>query len=473
MSKKSSTPNSPPRDYERTLPANLEAEQFVLGSVLLSGGSVFSQASAILEPADFHLEKHRRIWGAMGAIAEEGDPIEYVTVATRLMFHGQLESCDGVAYLSQLTEGLPKFENIESYCRVVKEASERRRLIFLAQTMMGMALDGAGSTAAEIASRVITELVGVGQRALGTETLAEFVKGFEGGVDRLLTPSRWAQGISTGFTRFDEMTTGLQRNDLILIGARPSMGKTALAINVGLRAAKDGKRVVMFSAEMAKVAIFHRMICSLARVDSHRFRGGFLNQEERRRLNGALNQLVGWKFHLNDTAGAMIEEIRAECGRLRVRFGQIDLVIVDYLQLLATKAKTNTRNDEVTLISKALKQLARDMNCPVVALSQLSRASDRRNERPRLSDLRESGSLEQDADVVAFIYREEVYKPDREDLYGLAELIIAKQRNGPTGTVELAFLHSYTRFENRAADLGEEPASPPTFGGGNREWVKD
>jgi len=460
-------------DYDRLLPANMEAEQFVLGSVLLSGGSVFSQASAILAPEDFHLEKHRRIWGAMGAITEDGEPIDYVTLHTRLMFHGHAESVESPGYLSTLTEGLPHLENIEAYCRIVKDASERRRIIFLAQTMIGMAHDGAGSTAAEIASKAISELVDVGQKALGTQTLREFVMGFPGGMDRLLTPSKWGRGIATGFTKLDEMTAGLHPKELILIGARPSAGKTALGINIGLRAAKDGHRIVMFSAEMAAIAIFHRMICSLARVDSHRFRGGFLNQAERYRLRMALNQLIAWNFHLNDTAGAMIEEIRAECDRLRVRFGQIGLVIIDYLQLLGTKAKTNSRNDEVALISKALKQLARDLAAPVIALSQLGRGSDRRNERPRLSDLRDSGALEQDADVVLLIYREEMYKPDREDLWGLAELILAKQRNGPTGTVALAWLSHYARFENPAEDLGEEPAGDSRFGGGNREVVPE
>ena len=433
---------------------------------------MFAQAGAILSAEDFHVEKHRRIWGAMTDMAEEGEPIEYMTLATRLMFHEQIESVGGVSYLTSLTDGLPRFENIDAYCKIVKEASERRRIIYLAHSAMGMAYDGAGFTASEIATKLITDLVGVGQQPLGTQTLREFVQGFPGGVDRLLTPSKWDKGIATGFVKLDEMLTGLHAGELILIGARPSMGKTALGIDIGIRAARDGHRVVMFSVEMAAVAIFHRMICSLARVDSHRFRGGYLGPEERRRLTAAMNQLVEWNFHLNDTAGATIEEIRAECDRLRVRAGPLDLIIIDYLQLLGTKAKTVNRNEEVTVISKALKQLAREAKVPVVALSQLSRGSDQRKEKPRLSDLRESGSLEQDADVVLFIYREEVYKPDREDLHGLANLIVAKQRNGPTGTVDLAWLSKYTRFENRAEDYGEEQPAP-SAGSGYREWVPD
>lgn len=432
---------------------------------------MYSQAAALLIPEDFHLEKHRRLWRAFGEIAEAGDPIQHVSVATRLMFTGDLESVGGPAYLSELTEGMPRLENIDSYCKDVKESSERRRILFLAQTMMGMAYDGASATAAEIAGKSIAELVGIGQQVLGTQTLREIVYGFEGGTDRLLQPHRWDKGIATGFTKLDEMTGGMHPKELILLGARPSAGKTACAINIGLYATERGKRVVFFSAEMASVAILHRMVCSLARVDSHRFRLGYVNQEERMRLNAALGRLVSWKFHLNDTAGATIEAIRAECNRLQARFGHIDLIIVDYLQLLSTKAKTNTRNDEVTLISKTLKQLARDMNAPVLALSQLSRGSDQRKEKPRLSDLRESGSLEQDADVVLFIYREEMYKHDREDLRGVSELLVAKQRNGPTGKVDLVWLAQFGRFENRAEDLAEEPT--PTYGGGNQEVVKD
>ncbi len=447
---------------DRGLPANPEAEQFVLGSILLTD-AVFPQVAGTLEPDDFSLEKHRRIFQRMLDLYERSEKIEYLTVANELLKHGQLESCDGVAYLSKLTEGLPRFENIDSYVRIVKDRALLRRLIFTSQAIMSQCLD-ASEEVDEILGRAEDLILKVGDARIrgGLANPRQIVEGFPGGILTFLDPSKRLRGLSTGFTKLDEMTTGLQPSELCIIAARPSMGKTALALNIAQHVAvKLEHPVAVFSLEMSKESLLSRMLCGLARVDSHRFRGGFLNQEERRRLSGALNELVRSPLFIDDSATTNIMEMHAKCRRLRHEHG-LKLVIVDYLQLMTGKSKSENRTQEISAISRGLKQLAKELEVPVIALSQLSRAPEVRtgDHRPQLSDLRESGSIEQDADVVGFIFREEVYKPDREDLHGLAELILAKQRNGPTGKMQLVFLHKYTLFENRVEDVDDQ-APPP------------
>jgi replicative DNA helicase len=448
---------------EKGLPANVEAERFVLGSILLSDEK-FTQVAGVLEPEDFVLEKHRRIFARMLDLHTRSEKIEYLTLANELMKHGQLESCDGVAYLSALTDGLPRIENIESYIRIVKDKSLLRKLIYTAQGIIGSCLD-AGEEVDEILSKAEEMVLKVGDARVrgGLTDPRRIVEGFPGGINTFLDPSKRVRGLSTGFTKFDEMTTGLQRAELFVLAARPSMGKTALALNIAQHVAlKLGKPVAIFSLEMSAESLLSRLICSIARVDSHRFRGGFLNMEERRRLQGALGQLVQSPLYIDDSATTNVMEMHAKCRRLRSERG-LNLVILDYLQLMTGKGRYENRNQEISAISRGLKQLAKDLDVPVIALSQLSRAPEVRtgDHRPQLSDLRESGSIEQDADLVAFIFREEVYRPDREDLHGLAELLIAKQRNGPTGKVELAFLSKYTKFENRAEDVGDPEAREP------------
>jgi len=450
--------------FEKGLPSNVEAEQFVLGSILLTD-SAFAQVAGTLETEDFSIEKHRRIFARMFELHERSEKIEYVALADELNRHGQLESCDGVAYLSSLTEGLPRFENIDSYVRVVKDRSLLRRLIFTSQTIIGNCL-GSSEDVDEILGKAEDMILKVGDARIrgGLANPRQIVEAFPGGINTFLDPSKRLRGLSTGFAKLDEMTTGLQPAELCVIAARPSMGKTALALNIAQHVAvKLGKPVAVFSLEMSKESLLSRLLCALARVDSHRFRGGFLNQEERRRLSGALNQLVSSPLYIDDSAATNLMEMHAKCRRLRSERG-LSLVVLDYLQLMTGKGKFENRNQEISTISRGLKQLAKELDVPVIALSQLSRAPEVRtgDHRPQLSDLRESGSIEQDADLVAFIFREEVYKPDRQDLHGLAELLVSKQRNGPTGKVELAFLHKYTRFENRAEDLGEDP-TPETI----------
>jgi len=452
---------APGTAFDKTLPANLEAEQFVLGSILLSD-TVFPQVAGLLAPEDFQLEKHRRIFQRMLDLYERSEGIEYLTLANELMKHSQLESVDGVAYLSALTEGLPRFENIDSYARIVKDKSMLRRLIFTSQTIIGDCIQSP-EEADDVLARAEDLILGIGDARVrgGLENPRQVIEAFPGGVNAFLDPSKRLRGLSTGLTKFDEMTTGLQPSELIVIAARPSMGKTALALNIAQHVAvKQGKPAAVFSLEMSKASLLSRLLCGQARVDSHHFRGGYLSQEERRRLAAGLQQLIHSPLYIDDSAGSHLMEMHAKCRRLKHEHG-LALVVIDYIQLMSGKNKYENRNQEISAISRGLKQLAKELDVPVIALSQLSRAPEVRtgDHRPQLSDLRESGAIEQDADLVAFIYREEVYKPDREDLHGRAELLVAKQRNGPTGKVELAFLHKYTRFENRAEDVDAQ--QPP------------
>ena len=445
---------------EKGLPTNVEAEQFVLGSVLLDD-SLYPQVAGALEANDFCIEKHRRIFRRMLDLHDRGERIEYVTLVNELEKHGQLESCDGIAYISSLNDGLPRLSSIDSYVKIVKDKSLLRHLIFTAQNIISQCIEGSqevDDVLADAESAVMK--VGDAQLRSGLMDPRQIVEGFAGGVRAFLDPSKRLQGLSTPFVKLDELTTGLHDGELIVLAARPSMGKTAFALNIAQHVAsnledKPGKPVALFSLEMSKESLLTRMLCGSARVDSHRFRGGYLNQEERRRLNSALNQMVESKLFIDDSADTNVMDISAKCRRLQSEHG-LALVIVDYMQLLASKGRVENRTQEISGFSRGLKLLAKDLGIPVIALSQLSRAPETRpgDHRPQLSDLRESGSIEQDADLVAFIYREEVYKPDREDLHGIAELIVSKQRNGPTGRLKMAFIHKYAKFENLAEAVG-------------------
>ena len=444
---------------ERGLPASPEAEQFVLGSILLDD-QLFPQVAGALDLDDFCLEKHRRIFARMNDLHERGERIEYLTLITELDKHDQLDSVDGITYIASLNEGLPRLASIDSYVKIVKDKSLLRKLIFTSQKIISNCIEG-GQEADELLAEAESAVMKVGDAQLrsGLADPRKIVEDFAGGIRAFLDPSKRIKGISTGFMKFDERTTGLHEGELIIIAARPSMGKTALALNIAQHVAmgtpeSPAKPVAVFSLEMSKESLLSRMLCAAARVDSHRFRGGFLNPDERRRLNVALNQLVQSKLFIDDSATSNVMEISAKCRRLRSEHG-LGLVIIDYMQLMVSKGRFENRNAEISAISRGLKLMSKDLGVPVIALSQLSRAPEMRqgDHRPQLSDLRESGSIEQDADLVGFIFREEVYKPDREDLHGIAELIIAKQRNGPIGKIRLAFIHKFTKFENLAEDI--------------------
>ena len=294
------------------------------------------------------------------------------------------------------------------------------------------------------------------QTNAGLLTPQEVIQNFQGGINAFLDPSKRIKGTSTGFLKLDEMTGGFHRGELIILAARPSMGKTALALNIAHHVAcKLHQPVAIFSLEMSNDSLLTRMLCASARVDSQHFRRGYLVEADRRKLREAANDLVGAPLYIDDTAGVHLMDMHAKLRRLKQQSGELGLVIVDYLQLMSGHGRFENRNQEVSTISRGMKMLAKELDCPMLVLSQLSRAPETRvgDHRPQLSDLRESGSIEQDADLVVFIFREEVYKKDREDLKGLAELIIAKQRNGPIGIANLVYLHALTKFENRAEDF--------------------
>jgi replicative DNA helicase len=347
---------------------------------------------------------------------------------------------------------------VDSYIRIVKDKAVLRRIILASQHMINRCLLDADEPD-EILAGAEETLLKLGEQRVksGLMNADQILRDYEGGINAFLDPSKRIKGLSSGFTKLDEYTGGLHGGDLVIIAARPSMGKTALALNIAQHVSLKLKQTVaVFSLEMSKESLLTRMLCSAARVDSQRFRAGYLTQEERRKLNQALHELVESPLYIDDTPGLHLMDMHAKLRRLQSE-RKLGLVIVDYLQLMSGQGRFENRNQEVSALSRGMKLLAKELNVPMMVLSQLSRAVETRqgDHRPQLSDLRESGSIEQDADVVGFIFREEVYHRDREDLRGLAELIVAKQRNGPVGTVNLVFLHSQTKFENRAEDTGE------------------
>lgn len=445
---------------EKGLPVNLDAERFVLGAILMED-ALYIQVAGTLEANDFSLEKHRRIFLRMGELYERGERIDRVTLANELMKQNQLESVDGLTYLVSLDEGLPALSNLDSYVRIVKDKATLRRIIFTSQKLIDRCIVGEEEPD-EILASAEESLLKLGDTRVNDALISpqRILDTFEGGINAFLDPSKRIKGISTGFLKLDEMTGGLHPGELVILAARPSMGKTALALNVAQHVAmnpNEKQTVAVFSLEMSRESLLTRMVCAGARVDQQKFRAGYLNQDERRRLAKTTGELVKAPLFIDDTAGTHLMDIHAKLRRLQAEHG-LALVMIDYLQLMSGRGRFENRNQEISTMSRGLKLLAKDLNVPMLVLSQLSRAPETRpgDHRPQLSDLRESGSIEQDADLVAFIFREEVYKPDREDLRGLAELQLAKQRNGPTGRVNLVFLKEFTKFENRTNDLGED-----------------
>jgi len=444
---------------EKGLPVNLDAERFVLGSILLDE-SLYIQAAGSLEPEDFSLEKHRRIFRRMRDLQERAERIDRITLANELMKFNELEACDGLSYLVSLDDGLPQIPNIDSYIRIVKDKAVLRRIILTSQHMILRCMQDTEPPQEILAGAEETLLkLGEAQVRSGLVNPQQILETYEGGINAFLDPSKRIRGISSGFTKFDEMTGGMHPGDLFILAGRPSMGKTALALNVAQHVALKLKQTVaIFSLEMSKESLLTRMVCATARVDSQKFRAGYLNQEERRKLSRALHELVEAPLYVDDTAGAHLMDMHAKLRRLRAERNGLGLVVVDYLQLMSGQGRFENRNQEVSALSRGMKLLAKELNVPMLVLSQLSRAVESRqgDHRPQLSDLRESGSIEQDADLVGFVFRPEVYNRNDESLRNLAELIVAKQRNGPIGTVNLIFLHEMTKFENRAEDTGME-----------------
>lgn len=438
-----------------SLPANVDAERSILGAILLDNFA-YNEAAEFLTPDDFSLESHRRIYSRMMDLRESSRPVDLITLSEELDRNKELDSVGDVAYLSGLVDGVPERPSIEQYVKIVRDKALLRGLMHAANAAIARASEPSGELSAEdILNDAEASLFQLSEKRIGRGFMGvqEIIKERFGSIDELMQRGKRITGVETHYSDLDEMTSGLQKSDLIIIAARPSMGKTAFAMNIAENAAiLDGKIVGVFSLEMSNEALLQRLLCSVARVDSHKFRTGSLWQEDMRKIAGALEKLTHAPIFIDDTPGIALSEMRAKARRLKQSARGLDLIIVDYLQLMSGGSRRyENRTQEVSAISRGLKALAKELAVPVVALSQLSRAPESRgagDHRPQLADLRESGSIEQDADVVAFIFREEVYKPDEPELEGIAEILVRKQRNGPTGTVKLAFLKSSTRFES-------------------------
>ncbi|HKV41856.1 MAG TPA: replicative DNA helicase [Blastocatellia bacterium] len=434
--------------FEKGLPSSIESERSILGAILLDN-TVCNQAVEMLRRDEFFLDSHKRIFDRMVALSERSHPIDLVTLTEELRRGGEFEQVGGATFIASLIDGVPRTDTIEHYAKIVKSKAMLRRLITASNQIIAKCVEEEDDAikivddAEQMIFQIAEDRVRQGFRPVGEVAQRRLEQ-----IEQMAGRPEMITGVPTGFTDFDQMTSGLQRQDLVIVAARPSMGKTALALNMAQYAAKNGMVIGIFSLEMSADQLVSRLLCSEARVDAHRLRTGYLNREEWAKLADALGRLCEAKIFLDDLPGQGVLEMRAKSRRLKAEHG-LDMLIVDYLQLMSGRGRIESRQQEVSQISRDLKALAKELEIPVVALSQLSRAPETRggDHRPQLSDLRESGAIEQDADVVCFIYREEVYNESPEN-QGIAELIVGKQRNGPTGIVKLVFQKEFTRFDN-------------------------
>jgi len=432
---------------ERIPPQNLEAEQAVLGAVLLDGESLVT-AMERLTGDDFYRTGHRYIFDAMISLADGDEPVDLVTLTAKLQGRGQLDEVGGVTYLSELANAVPTAANIDYYAQIVEEKSMLRRLIRAATQIVtnGYASeDDVGGLLSEAEARILeisNRRGGNGFISIRDVLMEVFEK-----VEFLSQNKGGTTGIASGFRDLDKMTSGFQRSDLIIVAARPSVGKTAFALNIAQNVGvREKETVAIFSLEMGASQLVQRMICAEANVDATRLRTGFLEPDDWEKMTMAIGSLSEANIYIDDSPSVTVSDIRAKCRRLKKERG-LGMILIDYLQLIHGRSKNGeNRQQEVSEISRTLKQIARELEVPVIALSQLSRGVEQRQDkRPMMSDLRESGSIEQDADIVAFLYRDDYYNQESEKK-NIIEIIIAKQRNGPVGTVELAFLKNYNKF---------------------------
>lgn len=430
------------------LPQNVEAERAILGAILVNNEMFYDVAYA-LSSADFYVRGHQIIFRTITDLLDESKAADLVTLQERLTANRTLSDCGGLDYLLSLTDGIPFSTNVEHYVSILRDKSALRR-IYKASMDSAKACLEAQDSADDILNAAEQRLFAIGEQRIKTDFVSagDMERDVHTSFEKLYCDRNSVSGLATGFREFDRLTSGLQPSDLIILAARPSAGKTALALNLTRFATLELQRsVAFFSLEMTRIQLLLRLLCSDAMVDGQRVRAGFLNREEFRKLIYSLDRFKKARLFIDDASQTNVLQMRAKCRRLRAESG-LDLVVIDYIGLVAAHMKTGSREQEVSSISRALKGLAKELNVPVVALSQLNRQTENRGDgRPQLSDLRESGSLEQDADVVSFIYREEMYRPS-DDNRGLAELLIAKQRNGPIGSVKLAFRKNLTRFES-------------------------
>ena len=442
------------------MPQNVEAERSILGAILLDNHAL-NTAIEKLKPTDFFHDHHRRIYQQMIVLGESQQAIDLVTLTEQLQRSGELEAVGGAAYVAQLMDGMPRITNVEHYARIVKEKALLRGLIHATSAIQQQALE-AEEDADLILDRAETSIFQLAEDRVksGLVGLHDVVVESTERISRIYQGGFRITGLSTGYDLLDNLTSGLQPSELIILAARPSMGKTAFALNLAENVSvRAGKPVAIFSLEMSKESLLLRLLSADAKIDSHKFRTGRLNPEDRGKIPHSLSRLREAPLWIDDSGAATVVEMGAKLRRLKSEKG-LSLVVVDYLQLVSARGRFGNRNEEISSITRGLKALAKELKVPLLVLSQLTRAPEREDREPRLADLRESGAIEQDADVVMFIHRPNFYKKSSEvttEERGETELIIAKQRNGPTETIRFVFQGSFTRFEQRAPDTWTEP----------------
>ncbi len=448
------TPDTGIERLDRVPPQNLEAEQSVLGAILIENNAL-NRAIEVISEGDFYRESHRKIYSAIIELFDRGEAIDIITVSEHLSKQGALELVGGNAYIASLATQVPTAANVLYHSKIVREKALLRDLLRTSTDIVAKVYEDAGENAEDLvdfAERSIFEIAD--SRTKGKLIpLKDVVKDSFEMIEKLYAKKETVTGVATGFRDMDNMTTGFQPGDLVIIGGRPSMGKTAFALNVAEHVAVDNKEpVALFSLEMATEQLVMRLLCSDARVNSNDVRRGFVNKEDWNKLTTSAGRLYDAPFFIDDSSNINVLEMRAKARRLKMEHG-LSLIIVDYLQLMRGRSNMERREQEISDITRSLKALAKELKVPVIALSQLNRGVElRTDKRPSLSDLRESGAIEQDADIIIFLYRDEVYHKDNPEKKGKAELIVAKQRNGPTGTIRVSFLDYCTRF----ADLADE-----------------
>jgi len=439
----------------KTPPHSIEAEQSLLGALLLDN-QAFDRVADLVSADDFYRDDHRRIWRHIARLIEHNRPADVVTVSEAVEASEDKDKTGGPAYLGALAQNTPSALNIRRYAELVREKAVQRRLAQVATSIAEDALNPGGKEVGQMLDEAESKIFQIAESgARKDQGLLEIkpvlARVFEK-IDHLYhrdNPSD-VTGVPTGYAKIDQMTSGLQSGDLVIVAARPSMGKTALALNIAEHVAVDnGLPVAIFSMEMSATQLAQRMLGSIARVDQHKMRTGKLSDREWGELSDAMAKLHETPIYIDEGGALTALEVRARARRLKRQYSKLGLIVIDYIQLMAASSQGENRATEISEISRSLKALAKELDVPVIALSQLSRAVEQRNDRrPMMSDLRESGAIEQDADVILFIYREEVYSPDKEEAKGRAEVIIGKQRNGPIGRVDLTFLGRFTRFAN-------------------------
>lgn len=432
----------------RSLPQSIEAEQSVIGSMIIDKNSI-AKVMESLEEEDFYRDGHKAIYKAILEMFRNDMAVDLVTLLEYLKSTYMLERAGGVTYITELSASVPTTANLSAYIKIVSDKSTLRKLIKASTTIIEESYNKQDKveSVVDIAEKKIFNIA-ENRTSKDFEPLSDVLERGFLQIEKLFNNKGEITGVGSGFTDLDSMTSGFQAGDMILIAARPSMGKTTFALNIAEHAAlREHKSVVIFSLEMSKEQLAYKLLCSEANVDMLKLRTGALEDSDWENIARATGPLSKAKVYIDDTAGVTVMEMRSKCRRLKLEYG-IDLIVIDYLQLMSGGSGTDNRQQEVSEISRSIKALAKEMECPVIALSQLSRAPEQRaDHRPMLSDLRESGSIEQDADLVMFLYRDEYYNKETEDK-NIGECIIAKQRNGPVGTVKMAWLGQYSKFGN-------------------------